>query len=1275
MTSKKILTLKTRRTPKDKAQYNDADELYKKIARHDRFNDMETHNNNSGYELIKNVRVIPYYDYDNEYKTEKEQRKNIIKDFLIALTSVKDVFKGQCVNILSFSSLGYSSTKKKFKNSFHFRVRGAGSYLVKDIPRATGADNKVYNKNNQLIRLPYCSKMDFDKNCLENRPLARCKLINGSLKVFDITDIGDYCGAISDESYSHYLIQNITDEIPANITSNVPKPDENKREIKDQPRHQENKLSKTTIDMLVKINGNKHILNWYPVRESVHKHTTTVYYARSASLKNVAIECQWCDRTHTNDNHLIVKVICYKTLMLFYKGCSKSKGKKFEEIHRCFIKQNTPLMDNVSTIEDDCCKLGYDYKKVNSRYLQSLSLDKHRFINIRSPTGSGKTYKMAKILKDRYINVVYVSFRTSQIKELVNGKFNDLSFQSQKGITGAITDKVKRVLLQIESLARLRKTEIELLILDEFYSIIQQLSLSPFIKNNSVFINFKRMIERSNKVLTLDANLTPDVFANAMKRMEITINNCIFVHNVYKPPRCDVNIGCLSNKEYYTSWKNKIKKLISRCKQVLISSTAGVSRQTQQVLDIFGVQDKDNIANIIGKKALIINKETINYDNVKAFITNPNEECKKYILVSFSPTINAGFSIDDGEDIHIFADFNNTTIDHYTQAQLLDRARNSKHPINILMNNSNTSFPSGVRTLKNIINNKLTYLQKSEDIKHNLDTILKSFPQEVENNKYKYVDIGGRFNFMVWNLSRMNNSKNNIYGNLKNLLQIHGYNVTDMMYSDEITPSGVKNKDKINYKTMYKEYKADEYYATSDINETTFEHYSELNKSVGLSESQSKQMAKYKIISSYGIELGSDKEKCLEFFTKYANDNFIKLYKKVAKTLTYGILGEVKNRIKLINDNVEKHNEVKVGRSVKESNEKHDPLTFKTYVNRAKDVNLRLVLTNTLVEKIKYDITDDTIKKSLFTVINVIKAVFTDLLSDMDEKQLYLYASMLTDVNIENFAQMLSDFMEYDEWSYNMEKINKIVYSCGLKLVKDTKSHGKMRRKLMKEIKLSVDGDSDVALMQENLSNAENKLKECQNAFKNKEKNRKLYKDPVWKTKHEGEKEQIKTLKETVKSLKTQVKEAKKSKKQIKQLMEKTDLSKRVAMYNKVKKYNCVGWYKKIYEESKSDYDREIYENLNNMLELFMETFNTKEDILIDQNDRELANNLLAYIPAKKIDVFLQRPEVFKYDETDEYIPCMEVMYGKQVEKAEEAEETEKTEEDDFELISNYDDI
>ena len=173
-------------------------------------------NKRSGYEVLRG-KCIPYYDVDKLYgdgeDAKSKQEKNIVRDYTDSLAAVRKMFPDGV--IYSFAACGYAAAKKQYKNSFHFRVRGAGYYPCGlDLPRVEGADTLVYRGVGlqQKFRLPFCDKD------LDGRFLHRCEVVSGKFVVYKTMKA---CAEKLKEDFASYLVSNITGEHKMNVTDPI----------------------------------------------------------------------------------------------------------------------------------------------------------------------------------------------------------------------------------------------------------------------------------------------------------------------------------------------------------------------------------------------------------------------------------------------------------------------------------------------------------------------------------------------------------------------------------------------------------------------------------------------------------------------------------------------------------------------------------------------------------------------------------------------------------------------------------------------------------------------------------------------------------------------------------------------------------------------------------------------------------------------------------------------------------------------------------------------
>lgn len=136
--------------------------------------------------------------------------------------------------------------------------------------------------------------------------------------------------------------------------------------------------------------------------------------------------------------------------------------------------------------------------------------------------GTGKTKQLANFLVDFVTqnpaaSIYILTFRVSfglDLRKKLNAKMQEaglnVDFANYKTLKDRPIDK-QYLLIQIESLNRLisKRWQCDLLIMDESESIYEQLTsqLSP--KESTNFSIFKTLVRKSNRVICMDAYLSP----------------------------------------------------------------------------------------------------------------------------------------------------------------------------------------------------------------------------------------------------------------------------------------------------------------------------------------------------------------------------------------------------------------------------------------------------------------------------------------------------------------------------------------------------------------------------------------------------------------------------------------------------------------------------------------------------------------------------------------------------------------------------------------------
>jgi hypothetical protein len=121
-----------------------------------------TDNKGKGHEIIRGP-CLPYYDFEIVYENVKEGKSKLSTDYNEAYEQLRQQFVyGRIISFVA-SGIVMKDNVRKWKQSFHFIVRGDGYYKQgADIPKMDGDgwDQSVYKRagKRQCFRLPYCSK-------------------------------------------------------------------------------------------------------------------------------------------------------------------------------------------------------------------------------------------------------------------------------------------------------------------------------------------------------------------------------------------------------------------------------------------------------------------------------------------------------------------------------------------------------------------------------------------------------------------------------------------------------------------------------------------------------------------------------------------------------------------------------------------------------------------------------------------------------------------------------------------------------------------------------------------------------------------------------------------------------------------------------------------------------------------------------------------------------------------------------------------------------------
>lgn len=649
----------------------------------------------TGYEVITGC-CIPYYDFDKEYDTESEQLANYKTDLDFAINALS-MYKN--CNILEFTACGFNNIKKKYKNSFHFRIRGYGYHNnTKEIVKIAGFDTVPYALNSQLFRLPYCSKEK------QNRPLKRFNSATG--EIVELADIT--------EPYELYLVQNIENEVL--VGSHIVSLEKVEKVIE---------ASNEITKIISKATDANQMFNDFTYKS--HK-TNDDGLVKLINFKRLRSSyCKTCDRTHDKDATPYISIHDNK----MFWTCIRNKKAQFickvdDSIADVESDKIVKLNGSTDYMEKYCTNIK---ELTDSITGNNIDIPRHSVIAVKSNMGTGKTYAIAECINKSNLETFgVISFRVSLANKYTTDFKDSICYNTTKV---KVIDADKWI-CQADSLYRIKPKEqpLEVLVLDEVDQLRKHMTADTFMKNSNYLANragLRQLIKTAKQVIIMSANLTQtDIdWIDSMRAK----SSYLIINNRYVSDPRDINMVC----------KNKIIETViddfKHKKKFAIAHNGNVVKQEALKRQI--LRSNGHSPNTQEYDILLINSATMNDANVKLALENPNVEFGKYAGIIYSPSVQSGLSYDVRDTIHsIYGIFGNATNSTDDACQMLHRIRN---PINkqimvsIEIYNFGAPKPTTVGAMKNHLKMARSHIYSSSK---DIDTMAIIEKIEFDYNRY-----------------------------------------------------------------------------------------------------------------------------------------------------------------------------------------------------------------------------------------------------------------------------------------------------------------------------------------------------------------------------------------------------------------------------------------------------------------------------------------------------------------------------------------------------------
>lgn len=396
--------------------------------------------------------------------------------------------------------------------------------------------------------------------------------------------------------------------------------------------------------------------------------------------------CSICGREHEHDNSVMIRIIPSPGMTQFFELCRRdATGQKVLldcttvslEIDRII---SNPSRGKQDVMEAAPFKLA-DSPEDTSFAPQTLCYSEPAMRNypgepktlfIRAPMKLGKTKALRKFVTD-YVShdqarIIFISFRRT-FSASISKQFPEFVLYSD--IKGSLD--ANKMIIQVESLHRIapdRIGPVDLLILDESESIIDQFDSKLSADRNGDFAVFQWLVRTATRCIALDAYMSERTYAVISHIRACTDTNALLIKNTYKNARDD--------KYYITSsreqWLLALFECFHRGEKIVICANSATEGKTLYELLQNHARAETNHAPCIKFYCA----ETSAKVKARDFSDVAASWATCDILI-YTPTLTAGVSFELHQFDRMFGYFTDKSCSAQTCIQMMGRIRNLKH--------------------------------------------------------------------------------------------------------------------------------------------------------------------------------------------------------------------------------------------------------------------------------------------------------------------------------------------------------------------------------------------------------------------------------------------------------------------------------------------------------------------------------------------------------------------------------------------------------------------
>jgi hypothetical protein len=316
----------------------------------------------------------------------------------------------------------------------------------------------------------------------------------------------------------------------------------------------------------------------------------------------------------------------------------KGKGKQKEpnEIVRPdgWVDEDAPT----PLIEDE--PAGLLVHRVDQRHLDPTDIlynvPERGLIFIRSPKDTGKTTLLEHLVqrcKDNSETALLIGHRQFLLGNLAKRLSMDNYLESEDA------EATPYMALCMNSIPKFMNRELDepydTVIIDESEQVLLHFLSENIIKDlNEVFLTFCWLIKSAKRVILLDADLSPDLSVELMKELrgEQSDDTVLAV----------INEHLVGNGKQVQMFESRWALLLDFLEALERGEKIFMTCNSKRFAGVLNA-----MALAVGKRSLLVTRDTNTLPTVKDFVLDPVGEGQKYDVICTSPTLSTGVSIDE----------------------------------------------------------------------------------------------------------------------------------------------------------------------------------------------------------------------------------------------------------------------------------------------------------------------------------------------------------------------------------------------------------------------------------------------------------------------------------------------------------------------------------------------------------------------------------------------------------------------------------------------------